>query len=101
MTYRVEVTARAGRDLLRIYQFIRAQDSAQAAAWFNGIENLVLSLNQHPDRGSVTPENKKLRHLLYGNKPNVYRIVYRVDRRARRVQVLHIRHGAMAPFKSQ
>lgn len=94
MTYRVEVAARANRDLLRLYQFVHAQDSAKAAAWFNGIENLVLSLDKHPDRGSVTPENKKLRHLLY-------RITYRVDQRARRVQVLHVRHGARVAFKSQ
>jgi toxin ParE1/3/4 len=101
MKYLVEVTVRANRDLLRLYRFIRAQDSAQAAAWFNGIETLVLSLDNHPDRGSVTLESKKLRHLLYGNKPHVYRIICRVDQRTRRVQVLHVWHGARAAFKSR
>jgi hypothetical protein len=49
----------------------------------------------------VTPENTKLRHLLYGNKPRVYRIIYGVCERAKMVRVLHIRHGAREAFKQR
>jgi hypothetical protein len=47
----------------------------------------------------VTPENDKLRHLLYGNKPHIYRAIYRVAEKQRLVDVLHIRHGARGGFK--
>jgi toxin ParE1/3/4 len=99
MAYRVELTVRAERDLKRIYKYIHADDSDPPFAWFNGLETLISSLDELPNRGAVTPEDKKLRHLLYGNKPHVYRIVYRVYERAKEVRVLHIRHGARKAFK--
>jgi toxin ParE1/3/4 len=99
MAYRVELTARAGRDLRRIYRHIHADDSEAAFAWFNGLETLVYSLDKLPSRGTVTPESKDLRHLSYGNKAHVYRIIYRVHERAEKVSALHIRHGAREPFK--
>ena len=36
-----------------------------------------------------------LRHLLYGNKPHVYRAIYEIDERNKVVYVLTIRQGAM------
>ena len=98
MAYRVELTRRASRDLNHIYRRIHAEDSKQASEWFNGLETMVYSLDEHPGRGAITRENKELRHLLYGNKPHIYRIIYRVEERARRVKVLHIRHGARDEF---
>jgi plasmid stabilization system protein ParE len=99
MAYRVELTDRAHRDLRSIYRRIHADDSRSAFAWFNGLETLVYSLDEFPNRGAVTPEDENLRHLLYGNKPHVYRIVYRVYERAKKVRVLHIRHGARKAFQ--
>lgn len=99
MAYRVELTARAGRDLRSIYARIHAVDSEPAFAWFNGLETLVYSLDELPNRGAATPENKQLRQLLYGDKPHVYRIVYRVHEGAKKVRVLHIRHGARESFE--
>ena len=94
MAFRVDVTARAGRDIRRIYLHIRADDSAQALAWFNGLETAIASLNRHPSRGAAIGEDKHLRHLLYGNKPHIYRIIFAIDQLSRVVSVLHIRHGA-------
>jgi toxin ParE1/3/4 len=98
MTYRVELTARATRNLRQIFQRINAEHSPQAGAWFDELETAILSLDEHPERCPITPEKKTLRHLLFGKKPNVYRIIYAVDQRARIVRILHIRHGARAPF---
>jgi toxin ParE1/3/4 len=47
----------------------------------------------------VTPENDKLRHLLYGNKPHIYRAIYRVVEKQKQVEVLHIRHRAQRGFR--
>ena len=101
MAFRVELTARAGRDLRLIYHHIYADSSVQASTWFNGLEATVYSLGEYPNRGAITPESKKLRHLLYGNKPHIYRIIYSVDYRAKKVRVLHIRHGARDAFKPE
>jgi plasmid stabilization system protein ParE len=98
MGYRVDLTDRARRDLRNIYDRIHAEDSIQAKDWFNGLEAMVYSLEQHPGRGAITRESSKHRHLLYGNKPHVYRIIYRIFERTKAVRVLHIRHGAMDEF---
>lgn len=98
MAYRVEVTARAARDLRRIYRDIEADHSVQAADWFNGLESLVLSLEEHPSRGALAPEDSNLRQVLYGNKPYVYRVIYAIDESGAVVRVLHIRHGARQNF---
>jgi toxin ParE1/3/4 len=98
MTYLVELTARASRNLKRIFRRINAENSPQASAWFNELEAAILSLDRHPERSPVTPENRALRHLLFGKKPHVYRVIYAIDEGARIVKVLHIRHGARGPF---
>ncbi len=95
MAYRVEMTARARRDLDAIYTYIHAGSAEAAHRWFNELERVILNLEHHPERGSITRENSRLRQLLYGRKSRVYRIIYSVHPRKCHVQVLHIRHGAM------
>lgn len=75
MTYRVELTARASRNLRRIFRLINAESSPQASVWFNALETAILSLDQHPERCPATPKNSKLWHLLFGSKPHVYRVI--------------------------
>ncbi len=98
MAWRVELTARAERDLEQIFQFINATDSATAARWFDGLEDTIESLNTLPERGTTTDYDPNLRFLLYGNKPHIYRILYRIHARPDRVIVTHIRHGARKPL---
>ncbi len=98
MTYRVDLTARAERDLKHLYQTINARDSAQARAWFNGLERAILGLDAHPARNPATPEDASLRHLLYGRRRNVHRVIYTIGEPNRTVTVLHIRHGARDAF---
>ena len=98
MAYRVEITARALRDLTSIYQRIEAETSELAARWFDGMERAITSLEERPDRAPVTPEDRRSRHLLYGKKPNVYRIIYAVRERSLTVSVLHIRPPGRAPI---
>ena len=94
MAFLVELTNRAQRDLAAIYEYIQAETSDQASRWFNGLEAAIFSLASQPERGVCTAENSALRQLLYGNRPHVYRVIYRISKRAGTVQVLHIRHGA-------
>lgn len=100
MTYLVEVTSRAERDLCHLYEEKHAADSEYARKWYVGLRAAVLGLGKMPDRCSITPENRRLRHLLYGTKPHVYRVIFRVAKKARRVEVLHIRHGSRRSFRN-
>ena len=98
MTYRVELTDRAERDLDRLYRKIKAAESSAASAWFNGLEAAVLSLDENPARGAVTQESASLRHLLYRSKSYTWRIIYKIDEARTIVHVLHIRHGSRKPM---
>jgi toxin ParE1/3/4 len=100
MAYVVRIAARAEHDLSSLYEAINAPNSATARRWYRGLTRAILSLAEKPNRSPVTPENKKLRHLLYGAKPNVYRVIYMVNIRLGQVDVLHIRHGARRKFRA-
>jgi len=94
MAYLVNVTARAERDLDILYARINAESSEAALKWYRGLKNDILSLEKHPNRCPVIRAKDKLRHLLYGRKPHIYRVIYRVLEKQKQVEVLHIRHGA-------
>jgi toxin ParE1/3/4 len=100
MAYQVRITARAERDLAILLYDVHAEQSAAALKWYRGLKQAVLSLEQLPDRCPVTPENPQLRHLLYGRKPHIYRVIFRIQEKRKRVEVLHIRHGARRGFKA-
>lgn len=102
MVYRVELTVRAEQDLEHIYERISADSSDASAVWYFGLEDAIRSLRTRPRRCPMTPENKRtgggLRHLLYGSKPDVYRVIYEIDEARELVSVITIRHSAMDDF---
>jgi plasmid stabilization system protein ParE len=104
MTFLVEFAARAVRDLEILYLQKNAAESQAAARWYNGLERAVYGLASYPHRCPVAPEarrmKRELRHLLYGKKPHVYRVIYEIDEDRQAVLVLHIRHGARRKLKS-
>ncbi len=100
MEYLVKITSRAQRDLSQLYRAINAEHSEAALEWYRGLREAILSLEEQPDRCPVTPESERLRHLLYGNKPHIYRVIYRAREKQKQVEVLHIRHGARRAFKA-
>jgi toxin ParE1/3/4 len=99
MAYLVSITPRAERDLTDIYEHIEAAHSNSALNWYTGLKEAILSLEIHPNRSPVTPETRELRHLLYGHKPHIYRVIYRVLEKQKRVEILHIRHGRRHEFQ--
>lgn len=103
MPYLVEFATRAILDLEILYVEKNAVESRAAARWYNRLEQAVYALASHPHRCAVAPESRKLkrrlRHLLYGDKPHVYRVIYEVDEKRLAVRVLMIRHGARQKIK--
>ncbi len=95
----VNLTLRAERDLALIFHAINAGHSEAALKWYRGLKKAILGLEEQPNRCPETPENAKLRHLLYGHKPHIYRVIYRVAEKSKQVDVLHIRHGSRQRFK--
>src|SRR5271165_1382058 len=95
-TFRVEVTTEAERDLAEIQDWRLSQRAGETGLrWLAGLDDAIASLTELPERCALAPENRtfssEIRHLLYGNMPNVYRILFKVDQDA--VHVLHVRHG--------
>jgi toxin ParE1/3/4 len=104
MAYHIEFADRATRDLEALYVEKNAAESEAVSRWYNGMEEAVYALATYPDRCPMAPEARKLRrelrHLLYGKKPHVYRVIYEVDERRQTVWVLTVRHGARRRLKA-
>jgi plasmid stabilization system protein ParE len=99
MAYIVSTTSRAERDLADLYIEIDAENSSAALSWYRGLVEAILSLEEQPNRCPVTRQRGKLRHLLYGHKPHTYRVIYRVQEKQKRVELLHIGHAARRKLK--
>src|SRR4051795_8648960 len=78
MAYLVNITARAERDLTLLFNAINVGDSEAALKWYRGLRDAIFSLEGHPNRCPTTREKPELRNLLCGNKPHIYRVIYRV-----------------------
>ena len=104
MDFRVELSDQAQRDIAAIYDWLQSQQAGDAGEqWFLALRAAVTSLTNLPSRCPLAPENRdspvEVRHLLYGRRPHVYRILFAIERDV--VQVLHIRHGRRRPVRSE
>lgn len=93
MPFQVVVTPSAKADIFEINARL-LENFPDAADWLWGISQAVTSLSKFPERCPVSPESEAfdvvvVRQLLYGRKPNVYRILFSV--REEKVYVLRVR----------
>ncbi len=100
MAFRVRTTAKAKRDLDDILAWLLSHEAGETGLrWFQGLRATVATLAKSPNRCPLAPENAafpfEVRHLLYGRKPHVYRIIFTVE--GNTVSVLHIRHSRRQP----
>lgn len=97
MAYRVELGQAAEAELEALYLWVVNRAPSQGAAWFNGLERVVLALDEHPERCPVAPESvdrdRPIRVLSYGRKPHVYFVYFTVDHGRHLVRVVHVRRG--------
>jgi toxin ParE1/3/4 len=98
MAYRVDISKNAEAELEELYLWVVDRAPQQGAKWFNGLERVILALDQHPERCPVAPESfdpdHPVRVLSYGRRPHVYRIFFTVDHTTKVVRVVHVRRGA-------
>jgi len=97
MAFRVEIGKSAEAQLEELYLWV-VERAPRGAAWFNRLEQAILSLEQLPKRCRIVPESfdpdQPVRVLNYGRSPHVYRVFFTVDERANVVRVVHVRRGA-------
>jgi len=77
MAYAVSLSRRSERDLQSLYVAIDAENSDAALEWYFGLRTAILTLEENPNRCPTTRESRRYRHLLYGKRPHVYRIILR------------------------
>ena len=102
MAFRVEITEDAESDGKGILEWLISQHAVEAGLrWRQGLEEAIASLSDLPARCPLAPENKsfpfEVRHLLYGRKPHVYRVLLTIE--GNTVFILHIRHARRNPLK--
>ena len=93
MTFRVELSQEALADAERIYEWVTEAAPLRGALWFNRLLAAIKSLQTLPQRCAHAPESNRLsfevRHLLFGRKPHVYRVIFTIESNV--VYVLRIR----------
>jgi len=102
MTFRVETTTAAEQDADAILDWLLSQHAGDPGIrWFLALQGAIASLTEFPERCQLAPESAafpfEVRHLLYGNTPHVYRILFTIENQT--VYVLHVRHGRRQPLK--
>ena len=102
MTFRVETTAAAEHDADTILDWLLSEHARDTGMrWFLALQEAIASLAEFPERCPLAPEKAafpfEVRHLLYGRKPHVYRILFTIEEQT--VYVLHIRHGRRQPLR--
>jgi plasmid stabilization system protein ParE len=98
MAYRVSLAAPAETDAYAAFERIREAAPMHAEKWLTGLFKAIFSLDEIPARCPVIPEAKELgypaRHLLYGKRKGVYRIIFHIREDQEHVRVLRIWHAS-------
>jgi plasmid stabilization system protein ParE len=95
MTYRVVLQQLAVQDLDDAFAWTAARAPTTAARWLEHFQDALRRLNTNPQLWPHAREQRKvdveLREMLYGKRPNVYRVVFMIDGDI--VRVLRIRRA--------
>lgn len=96
MSFRVEVTRRATREIEEQYDWLAARSQAGADRWRDGLLSAIDALAEDPARFPEAPEAEwcdyELRQLIHGQKRQVHRVLFEI--RGDVVIVLRVRHSA-------
>jgi plasmid stabilization system protein ParE len=95
VSYRVVLQQRALDDLEEAYLWAAEQAPHTAGRWLNRFQATIESLSEHPQRCSRAKEDAtvdlELRELLFGQRPNLFRVIFALD--GSTVRVLRIRRA--------
>jgi plasmid stabilization system protein ParE len=98
MNYRVLILPEAEREADEAYLWMAESAPERAAAWLQGLRAAIATLQTHPRRCPLAPENaffsEEIRQLLYGRRRHAYRVLFEVRDDEQTVTILHVVHGA-------
>lgn len=101
MSFEVEYTANARRELEDTYLWIKARAPISAIRWREDLISKMESLSKDPHRHRLAPENKKfpcdIRQLLFRKRRSQFRILFTITEE--RVVILSIRHHSRRPLE--
>ena len=100
MTYRVILQRLAIEDLDNAFAWAAQKAPATAARWLERFQATLQRLDTNPQRCPLAREQRKLevelREILFGKRPNVYRVIFLID--GDTVRVLRIRRAQRRPL---
>ena len=83
MAFRVELSQEALGNAEGLYEWVTAVAPLNGPLWFNRLLAAIQSLQTFPQRCAYATENERFpfetRHLLFGRKPNVYRVIFTIE----------------------
>ncbi len=95
MTFQIFVHRLAREDLQEAYDRAARHAPSTADRWLDRFHRTLQTLSQNPDRCPMAREsskvNRELRELLFGRRPNVFRVIFSI--RDDLVHVLRIRRA--------
>lgn len=101
MSFEVEYTANARRELEDTYLWIKARAPISAVRWREDLIAKVESLADDPRRHRLAPESKKfpcdIRQILFRKRRSQFRILFTIAEE--RVVILSIRHHSRRPLE--
>jgi toxin ParE1/3/4 len=95
--YRVLYTQKALNDLAEIIRHIAEDDPETASRFGSSLAAHVELLVRFPRMGTLIRKRPRVRKLLH----SPFLVYYHVREARREIEVLHIRHGARKPPKSE
>jgi plasmid stabilization system protein ParE len=101
MAYKISLTALAEADAYSAFERLREVSPVRAEKWLWDLFAAIQTLEEMPTRCPLIDETEELgyviRHLLYGKRPSIYRIIFDIQEKSEegpRVRVLRIWHGS-------
>ena len=101
MAFRIEITDLAEDDIDEAVTFIARDSVAAATKWQAGLETLILSLDELPNRFAIVPETDELQLSYRSAIYYSHRIVFRIDEVNGIVYVVRVYHGARRPLANE
>jgi plasmid stabilization system protein ParE len=101
MSFEVEYTTNARRELEDTYLWIKARAPISAVRWREDLITKVETLAVDPHRHRLAPESKKfpcdIRQLLFRKRRSQFRVLFTIAEE--RVVILSIRHHSRRPLE--
>jgi len=98
MEFQVQITKSAEIEIEVAYEWLKERNPSHSDRWFRELMDKVATLQVKPRRCTLAIENdvfpEEVRQLLYGKRPNVYRILFVI--RNDIVYIIHVRHSKQA-----